>query len=372
MKVSSVVGVLILRGMNMVLYRSVLLLTVVNLSFSSNLQASSERPNRLGINIDYLQAEGACEEHKISCDDSDSGWNFYYERYLSEKWFLGVAYGDLGTYEAVYPAASGTSELSDYTGEVSGPEIYGAYRYSLTDKHHLTARVGVMFWQLDHTGVEPTFTTSTQKNGTSPTVGLGYSWDMTPKLSLNLGYQLIQGVGAEESGGANISRLSAGISYRFGFADDKKRPIVIKTKKQGLSKPKVRVVKKVVVEKSMIYALDSVNSKVLFEHNDYHLTPEMGKELQPMLDRLQKFDEAELKITSHTDSTGTSKYNQRLSELRAHSIKNHFVKKGIDSSRITTEARGDTEQAFDNSSVENRAMNRRVVLSSEAFEREMK
>ena len=358
------------------LYRIALVSTFCSLSFSSNLQAATEKPpeqpNRVGINLNYLKAGGACEAHAVSCEDSDSGWNLYYERDLSEKWFLGVAYGDLGTYEAVYPAASGTSELSDYTGEVSGPEIYGAYRYPLADKHHLTARVGVLFWQLDHTGIEPTFTTNTEKSGTSPTVGLGYSWDMTPKLSFNLGYQFIQGVGAEESGGANISRLSAGISYRFGFGDDKKRPTKKKKKKQGPSKPEIRVVKQVVVEKSMIYALDSVNSKVLFEHDDYHLTAEMEKELQPMLDRLQKFDEAELKITSHTDSTGTSKYNQRLSELRANSIKNYFVKKGINSSRITTEARGDTEQAFDNSSVENRAMNRRVVLSSEAFEREIK
>ena len=349
----------------MVLYRIAVLSTLCSLGLSTSLQASPEQPNRVGVNINYLYAQGACESQAVSCDDSDIGWSLFYERDLFDKWILGAAYSDLGEYKATYPAASGEDSLAFYKGKVSGPEIYAGYRFPLADKHEIVARAGALFWQVKNSGVEPDFNVSTKETGISPTLGLAYAWDMSSNFTLNLGYQILLDVGADDTGGSKINRFTAGVAYRFGA--EKKKPIIVKTVK---SKPQIRVVKKIVVEKSMIYALDTTNSLVLFEHDNYRLMPEMEKELQPMLARLKKFKEAHLKISSHTDSTGTTDYNQKLSERRADFIKAFFVENGIDASRIQTQAMGETEQAFDNSTAENRAMNRRVVLFSPSFERE--
>ena len=264
----------------MVLYRAALLSTLCSLGVVSHVQASPEQPNRVGVNVDFLQAQGTCEPQEINCDDSDTGWNIFYERDVLDKWYVGAAYGDLGAYKATYPAIAAPDQEAYYTGEVSGPEVYIGYRYPVADRHQVTARVGGMFWQVETKGTEPTFTTREKENGFSPAVGLGYTFDITSNFSFNLGYQFILDVGAEETGGAKINRVSAGVAYRFGSGS--KTPVIVKTMKGEKSKPEIRVVKKVVVEKSMVYALDTINSLVLFEHDKYRLMPEMEKELQPM------------------------------------------------------------------------------------------
>jgi outer membrane protein OmpA-like peptidoglycan-associated protein len=51
----------------------------------------------------------------------------------------------------------------------------------------------------------------------------------------------------------------------------------------------------------------------------------------------------ELKITSHTDSRGASKYNDWLSEKRVQSTKDYLISKGINTSKLTTESFGETQ-----------------------------
>lgn len=48
-------------------------------------------------------------------------------------------------------------------------------------------------------------------------------------------------------------------------------------------------------------------------------------------------------VTGHTDRFGTTKYNQKLSERRAHAVKNYLVRKGIPANRIYAEGMGETQ-----------------------------
>ena len=48
-------------------------------------------------------------------------------------------------------------------------------------------------------------------------------------------------------------------------------------------------------------------------------------------------------LTGHTDRLGSDAYNQRLSERRAKTVKNYFVKKGIDGTKITDSGHGERE-----------------------------
>ena len=74
-------------------------------------------------------------------------------------------------------------------------------------------------------------------------------------------------------------------------------------------------------------------------------------------------DHAEIKkvsIEGHTDNTGKADKNLALSQKRVDAVKAFLVKKGVDASRLTVQAYGDTKPAADNKTAAGRAENRRV------------
>ncbi|POZ50643.1 OmpA family protein [Methylovulum psychrotolerans] len=66
-----------------------------------------------------------------------------------------------------------------------------------------------------------------------------------------------------------------------------------------------------------------------------------------------------IKITGHTDSYGSTPYNQRLSMQRAEAVKQYLINKGVKASLISTLAFGEQAPAAVNSTESGRALNRR-------------
>ena len=48
-------------------------------------------------------------------------------------------------------------------------------------------------------------------------------------------------------------------------------------------------------------------------------------------------------ITGYTDHLGATKYNQKLSERRAQSVKNYLTNKGVSTSRLVAEGKGEAD-----------------------------
>ena len=68
-------------------------------------------------------------------------------------------------------------------------------------------------------------------------------------------------------------------------------------------------------------------------------------------------------IDGHTDNTGSTKYNQKLSEQRAAIVKNRLIDKfNIPGSRITSRGFGENKPVASNKTSEGRALNRRVEV----------
>ena len=65
-------------------------------------------------------------------------------------------------------------------------------------------------------------------------------------------------------------------------------------------------------------------------------------------------------IEGHTDSSGPKAFNQKLSELRAMSVKEYLVDNGITSSRLMTVGYGEDKPAASNNTRKGRIENRRV------------
>jgi OOP family OmpA-OmpF porin len=66
--------------------------------------------------------------------------------------------------------------------------------------------------------------------------------------------------------------------------------------------------------------------------------------------------------TGHTDSIGTERYKQKLSERRAAAVKAYLVSKGIPASKITTIGKGETQPVATNKTAAGRQKNRRVDI----------
>ena len=84
--------------------------------------------------------------------------------------------------------------------------------------------------------------------------------------------------------------------------------------------------------------------------------------LDALVKRMQAMDIEVVVAVGHTDSTGPSSYNQRLSVRRAEAVKAYMVSKGVDADRIFTEGKGEDSPVADNSSRSGRAKNRRVEV----------
>ena len=78
---------------------------------------------------------------------------------------------------------------------------------------------------------------------------------------------------------------------------------------------------------------------------------------------LQEFEKTVIVVAGHTDSVGSSEYNQALSERRANSVAQYLLSRKIISVRIETVGFGEDAPIADNASAEGKSLNRRVELS---------
>lgn len=72
-----------------------------------------------------------------------------------------------------------------------------------------------------------------------------------------------------------------------------------------------------------------------------------------------------VRVDGYTDSVGTDKYNQSLSERRANAVMSHLVDRGVSASRLTATGYGESNPIASNDTAEGRALNRRVELKTE-------
>ncbi len=77
---------------------------------------------------------------------------------------------------------------------------------------------------------------------------------------------------------------------------------------------------------------------------------------------LEEFNRSDLRITGHTDSTGSKGYNQDLSERRSASVGTYLQSRGVDPRRVYTIGYGEGMPIASNDSAYGREQNRRVEL----------
>ena len=104
-------------------------------------------------------------------------------------------------------------------------------------------------------------------------------------------------------------------------------------------------------------------SNVEFESARATLKPSSFATLDQIASLMKKYPDYNLSINGHTDSVGSSKTNQVLSERRAKSCYDYLIKKGITANRINYVGYGETQPIADNRFKDGREKNRRVEFN---------
>ena len=104
-------------------------------------------------------------------------------------------------------------------------------------------------------------------------------------------------------------------------------------------------------------------SGVEFAFDSDALTSSSDATLKLAADKLKKCEAIAVKIDGYTDSTGTARFNQELSQKRADAVKAYLIQNGIAASRLSAKGDGEADPIAPNTTIAGRAENRRVELT---------
>lgn len=102
--------------------------------------------------------------------------------------------------------------------------------------------------------------------------------------------------------------------------------------------------------------------EVLFERNSARLNEQFTFRLDSLVEILTGNTNLLVRITGHTDSTGDSEHNIRLSTDRARSVAEYLIESNVLEDRITYRGLGSSKPVASNETDSGRRKNRRVEI----------
>lgn len=232
-------------------------------------------------------------------------------------------------------------------------------------------------------------------NGFLVDAGVGTKIDITKYIALKLEglYMYKKNDGGENASNGHVHNIAALAGLTFNF-DEKKAPVYAAVAPVAAAvvaeepKPTPVIAAPVVAE---VCPIDSDNDGVFDPQDKCPNTPagfKVDGEGCPLTATLyvnfatdsNSVDEAgvdkisefatfmkespayKASIVGHTDSTGSTAYNQKLSEKRAATVKNILVKDGVEAKRLTTSGKGEMYPVSSNKTTQGRTENRRIEV----------
>ena len=101
---------------------------------------------------------------------------------------------------------------------------------------------------------------------------------------------------------------------------------------------------------------------ITFQTDSYNLRGDFYPVLNSVGEVLAKYGDTTIRLTGHTDNTGSRQYNQSLSERRASSVADYLVTREVDRSRMLVQGMSFDQPIADNGTAQGRSQNRRVEL----------
>jgi outer membrane protein OmpA-like peptidoglycan-associated protein len=86
-----------------------------------------------------------------------------------------------------------------------------------------------------------------------------------------------------------------------------------------------------------------VMENIYYDFNKAAIRTSDARDLDALTRLMLKYPTMEVELGAHTDSRGTTEYNQQLSERRAEAAKEYLVRKGVAANRIRTKGFGESQ-----------------------------
>jgi len=118
----------------------------------------------------------------------------------------------------------------------------------------------------------------------------------------------------------------------------------------------------------------TIDLDIQFDSNKADIKPQYHNKLKEVADFMAAYPETKAAIEGHTDSIGSAAYNQKLSQLRAESVRDYLVRNfKISPDRLSAKGYGEDRPVSSNDTDEGRRKNRRIqaviTAEMEMFER---
>jgi len=101
---------------------------------------------------------------------------------------------------------------------------------------------------------------------------------------------------------------------------------------------------------------------VEFRKGTADLTFESYQFLEPLVLKLQTYPEVEIELHGHTDAMGNFANNMQISQMRAETVRQYLIAKGIAPQRLRAVGFGSSNSIDDNKTAAGRARNRRIEV----------
>ncbi len=185
-------------------------------------------------------------------------------------------------------------------------------------------------------------------------VALGSFYQLSDNLALRGEARVIENL----QDNLHDTVVSLGVTYGFGAQKAAVvAPAVVPAPAPAPAKPAPKVLTETVTR----------DLRVLFDTNKSVVKAEYKGEIAEVAKLMQEYPTAKVEIQGHTDSTGSDRINNPLSQARADAVAAVLVNEyGISADRITAKGYGSSQPVADNATVEGRAKNRRTVAQAEA------
>lgn len=297
-----------------------------------------------GLGLSFLQPEAESSTLRIS-QDTDFGYKLLAGYQLDDHWSAELYWADLGQAHLSYASTGSIAGIIGY----QSIGISGLYRFAVAETidGYASAGIGYMNNDVQLLSVEG-------DNGAAVNVGFGFLVAVAKAWELRAGYDYYT---------EDAQLLSVTLLKRFAMAPSKPA-----ASSKALVIPEVPPVPELSCED---YSIDFRG--VVFAQGSVDLDQSAQRILTERVPQLLKLPaDIRFEIRGHADDVGSELLNDRLSLMRARSVRDYLSAYGIPLSRVDAQGYGDWRAKRTDVVAAERGKNRRVELVLIGVEKHVK
>lgn len=310
-----------------------------------------------------LQANGASVTG-FSMDQRDTGYKLFVGKQISRYLALELGYFDLGQ-SSFNATTTGNGVLNGEAG-FRGANLDLLAQLPLSERLSLLGRVGMNYAKAStHFSGNRLAAVTGPDHGErklNAKAGVGLEYKLSEALALRgevERYRVNDGIGNR----GDVDLMSVSLVYKLGRPAHA-APVYVPPPAAQAAQPPVVAAPPLAPPPVAQPTSEKVSfaAAALFDFDQSAVKPDGKAALDELLVKLQGSDLEVMVSVGHTDSVGSSDYNQKLSQRRAEAVKAYLASKGVEAARIYTEGKGEAQPMADNRTPEGRAKNRRVTV----------